>query len=80
MDGSPRCYSGKCACYWAQVSRVQTRLRKWIFKGQGSSEPVVLRIIIKIRVTAFFGWEVKPEVPCRKILRHVKDPLTYQRY
>jgi hypothetical protein len=20
------------------------------------------------------GWEVKPSVPCRKILRHVKDP------
>jgi hypothetical protein len=27
-----------------------------------------------------FGWEVKPEVPYRKILRHVKDPLTYLRY
>jgi hypothetical protein len=26
----------------------------------------------KIRSTPFFGWEVKPEVPCRKILRHVK--------
>jgi hypothetical protein len=23
----------------------------------------------------FFGWEVKLEVPCRKILRHVKDIL-----
>jgi hypothetical protein len=29
---------------------------------------------IKIRSTPSFGWEVKPEVPCRKILRHVKDP------
>jgi hypothetical protein len=28
---------------------------------------------IKIRSTPSFGWEVKPEVPCRKILRHVKD-------
>jgi hypothetical protein len=27
---------------------------------------------IKIRSTPSFGWEVKPEVPCRKILRHVK--------
>jgi hypothetical protein len=27
---------------------------------------------IKIRITPSFGWEVKPEVPCRKILRHVK--------
>jgi hypothetical protein len=35
---------------------------------------------IKIRSTPSFGWEVKPEVPCRKILRHVKDSLTYQRY
>jgi hypothetical protein len=35
---------------------------------------------INIRSTSSFGWEVKPEVPCRKILRHVKDPLTYQRH
>jgi hypothetical protein len=35
---------------------------------------------IKILSTTSFGWEVKPEVPCRKILPHVKDPLTYQRY
>jgi hypothetical protein len=34
----------------------------------------------KFRSTHSFGWEVKPEAPCRKILRHVKDPLTYQRY
>jgi hypothetical protein len=30
---------------------------------------------IKIRSTPSFGREVKPEVPCRKILRHVIDPL-----
>jgi hypothetical protein len=36
--------------------------------------------VIKIRSTPSFGWEVKPEVPCRKILRHVKDPLRYFRY
>jgi hypothetical protein len=35
---------------------------------------------IKIRSTPSFGWEVKPEVPCRNILRHVKDPLRYLRY
>jgi hypothetical protein len=29
---------------------------------------------IKIRSTSSFGWEVKPEVPC-KILRHVTDLL-----
>jgi hypothetical protein len=30
---------------------------------------------IKICSTPSFGWEVKPEAPCRKILRHVKDLL-----
>jgi hypothetical protein len=35
---------------------------------------------IKIRSTPSFQWDVKPEVPCRKILWHVKGPLTYQRY
>jgi hypothetical protein len=28
---------------------------------------------IKIRSTPYFGWEVKPEVPRRKILRYVRD-------
>jgi hypothetical protein len=32
---------------------------------------------IKIRSTPSFRWEVRSEVPCRKILRHVKDPLKY---
>jgi hypothetical protein len=27
---------------------------------------------IKIRSTPSFGWEVKPDVPCHKILQHVK--------
>jgi hypothetical protein len=35
---------------------------------------------IKIRSTPSFGWEIKPEVPCSKILRHVIDPLRYFRY
>jgi hypothetical protein len=35
---------------------------------------------IKIRSTPSFGREVKPEVRCSKILRHVKNPLTYFRY
>jgi hypothetical protein len=30
---------------------------------------------IKIRSTPSFVWEVKPEFPRRKILRHVKDLL-----
>jgi hypothetical protein len=29
---------------------------------------------IKIRSTPSFGWEVKPEVPCRKILGMLKIP------
>jgi hypothetical protein len=29
----------------------------------------------KILSTLSFGWEVKPEVPCRKILLHVKELL-----
>jgi hypothetical protein len=39
--------------------------------GQGSE---FLRAI-EVRGTPSFGWEVKPEVPCPKILRHVKDVL-----
>jgi hypothetical protein len=30
---------------------------------------------IKVRSKLSFGREVKPKVPCRKILRHVKDLL-----
>jgi hypothetical protein len=30
---------------------------------------------IKIRCTPSFRWDVNPEVPCRKILRHVKELL-----
>jgi hypothetical protein len=31
--------------------------------------------VIKIRSIPSFSWEVKPEVPCRKILQNVKDLL-----
>jgi hypothetical protein len=34
---------------------------------------------IKIRSTLSFGRKAKLEAPCRKILRHVKDSLTYQK-
>jgi hypothetical protein len=47
------------------------------FKPDGGDE--FLRAI-KIRSTPSFGWKVKPSVPCRKILRHVNDPLRYFRY
>jgi hypothetical protein len=36
--------------------------------------------VIKIRSTPSFRWGVKPEAPCHKILGHVEDLLTYQRY
>jgi hypothetical protein len=39
--------------------------------GQGNG---FLRAI-KISITPSFGWEVKPEFPYRKILRHVEDLL-----
>jgi hypothetical protein len=33
---------------------------------------------IKIRSTPFYVGEVKPETPCRKILRHVKITCKYE--
>jgi hypothetical protein len=52
------------------VSVLATRPKGRRFKhGQGD---VILRTI-KIRSTTSFGWEVKPEVPCRKILWHVSS-------
>jgi hypothetical protein len=30
---------------------------------------------IKVRSTSSFGEVVKPSAPCRKMLRHVKDPF-----
>jgi hypothetical protein len=40
--------------------------------GQGDG---FLRAIKKSAAHLPLGWEVKPEVPCRKILRHVKEIL-----
>jgi hypothetical protein len=34
---------------------------------------------IEISSTAFFGGEVKPSVPCCKILRHVKEAYVFER-
>jgi hypothetical protein len=57
------------------VTVLATGLKGHEFKlGRGSR---FLRAI-KICSTPSFRWEVKPEVPCCKILRHAKDPLTYQ--
>jgi hypothetical protein len=35
--------------------------------------------VIKIRSTPSFGGEVKPEVRCRNILRHVKELYGHER-
>jgi hypothetical protein len=54
------------------ISVLATRPKGRGFKpgrGDGFLKP------IKIRSTFSFGWEVKPEFPYRKILRHVKDLL-----
>jgi hypothetical protein len=59
------------------VSVLATGPKGRVFKpGRGDG---FLRAI-NIRSSPPFGWEVKPKNPCRKILRHVKDSLTYQRY
>jgi hypothetical protein len=36
---------------------------RWIFKGD------------KIRQHAFLGGKVKPSIPCREILRYVREPF-----
>jgi hypothetical protein len=50
-----------------KVRRVKPGRQRWILYA------------IKICSTTSFGVEVKPAVPCRKILRHVNDPSTYDR-
>jgi hypothetical protein len=56
------------------VSVLATGLKGHGFKpGQGNG---FLRAI-KIRSTPSFRWEVRPDVPCCKILRYVKNLLTY---
>jgi hypothetical protein len=34
---------------------------------------------LRIRSTTSYGGEVKPSVPCRKILQRVKEPYEYER-
>jgi hypothetical protein len=57
------------------VSVHAIRLKVRGFKPGGSDG--VLRTI-KICSTPFFGREVKPEAPCRKILRHIKITCKYE--
>jgi hypothetical protein len=58
------------------VSVLATGFKGHGFKpGQGNA---FLRVI-KIHSTPSFGWGVKPEVTCHKVLQHVKDPMRYFR-
>jgi hypothetical protein len=52
------------SCHWTQGSRVQTQPRTMDFL-----------MAIKIRRMTSFGVEVKPSVPYRKVLQHVKCTL-----
>jgi hypothetical protein len=59
--------------YYQQVVALVIELNVRGFKpGRGQW----ILMTIKIRSTTFFGGEVKPSVPCRKILRNVKDPYS----
>jgi hypothetical protein len=44
------------------------------FAGSNPAEDDGFLKAIKISSTASLGGEVKPSAPCRKILRHVKEP------
>jgi hypothetical protein len=56
--------------YWLACLPLDPR-----FPVSNPAEGEVIRRAIKTRSTPSFGWEVKPSAPCRKILRHVKDPF-----
>jgi hypothetical protein len=42
--------------------------------GLNPTEDYKFFIAIKIHSNTSFGWETKPSAPCRRILRHAKDP------
>jgi hypothetical protein len=44
--------------------------------GSNAAEDDGFLMAIKIRSTASLGGEIKPSVPCRKILRQVKNPTS----
>jgi hypothetical protein len=52
------------------VSVIATGTEGRGFKPDGAEKCL---IAIKIRSSPSFGWEIKPEAPCRKILRHAKE-------
>jgi hypothetical protein len=56
--------NGYHACHWTQDRGFKP--------GQGRCTVKA----INIRSMTFFEGEIKPSAPCRKILRHVKDPAS----
>jgi hypothetical protein len=48
------------------------------FVGSNPAEDFGFLRAIKIRRATSFGGEVKPSVPCHKILRHVKNHHEYE--
>jgi hypothetical protein len=44
-------------------------------KKKDKNNKIKMIKMIKIYSTASFGEEVKPSAPCRKIIRHVKEPF-----
>jgi hypothetical protein len=57
--------------YWLSCLSLDPR-----FAASNPAEDDAFLSEIKIRSTISFGEEVKPAVPCRKILRHVKNPYS----
>jgi hypothetical protein len=49
------------------------------FAGSNPAEDDGFLRAIKIHSTTSFGGEVKPQAPCRKILRHNKETYEYER-
>jgi hypothetical protein len=61
--------------WWSSVSVHATGPKICSF---GLAEVDGLLRAIEIRSTTYFRGEVKPSVPCCKILRHVKEPYEYE--
>jgi hypothetical protein len=50
-----------------------------MFEGSNPAKDDGFLMALKTLGTTFFGGEVNPSVPCRKILRHVKEPYRYEK-
>jgi hypothetical protein len=60
--------------YWVAYLPLDPR-----FAGSDLAEDSGFLRAVDIYGTTSFGGEVKLSVPCRKILRHVKEPYRYER-